>query len=101
MTPLAGKPALPVNHRQRYRETPDVAAAVERLILTVGRRLAWEDPEGLTLLRRLAEAVGEAWRIAIAGQRCTFSDRQIADALGVTRPAVTQRWPRDAEGPEE
>lgn len=95
---MTGKAGLPVKRRQQrpaYRETPDVAEAVERLILAVARRVATEDPEDLVHLRRLEEAVARGWRIAIDGQRHTFSDREIADALGVTRPAVTQRWPRE------
>jgi hypothetical protein len=94
MTALGGKSALPAKSPQErpvYRETPDVVAAVERLIVAVGRRVATEDPEDLVHLHRLEETVTLAWRIAIDGQRSTFSDRNIAEALGVSRPAVTMR----------
>jgi hypothetical protein len=97
----AGKLNLPAKGRERrrpeYRETPDVVAAVERLILAVGKRVATEDPEDLIHIRQLEQAVARAWRIAVDGQRHTFSDREIADALSVSRPAVTQRWPRTEE----
>ena len=64
----------------------------------MGKRLAEEDPENLGLLQRLGDAVDQAWWVAVAGQRnAGFSDRDIAEALGVTRPAVTQRWPRAAK----
>jgi hypothetical protein len=95
---MSGKAALPARRpRQRpaYRETPDVVDAVERLIVAIGRRVATEDPEDLLHLRRLEEAVARAWRIAVDGQRRTFSDREIGEALEVSRPAVTQRWPRE------
>ncbi len=81
-----------------YRETPEVVKAVKRLIRAAGKRIAEEDPEALPLLCRLEDEVRDAWRVAIAGQRrAGFSNRDIAEALGVTQPAVTQRWPRAAE----
>ncbi len=92
-----GKTALPLKRRQprlTYRETPDVVDGVVRLIASIGERVATEDPEDLAHIRRLEEAVAQAWRTAVDGQRHTFSDREIADVLGVTRPAVTMRWPR-------
>ena len=96
--PTAGKikfpPQPPQRSRPLYRETPDVVDGVERLILAVGKRVATEDPVDLEQLRRLERALDRAWRIAIDGQRATFSDKDIADALGVTRPAVSQRWRR-------
>ena len=102
----SGKPDLPAKARRApprrnyvgYRETPEVVDAVVRLIRAVGKRIAEEDPEALELLRRLEAEVSDAWWVAVAGQRrAGFSDRDIAEALGVTRPAVTQRWPRAAE----
>jgi len=103
-----GKPDLPPKTRRTppqwnyvgYRETPEVVDGVVRLIRAVGKRIATEDPEALELLRCLEAEISVAWRVAVAGQRrAGFSDREIADALAVTRPAVTQRWPRAAEEP--
>ena len=104
----SGNAALPARRRRTpprrnyvgYRETPEVVDAVVRLIRAVGKRIAEEDPEALTLLRRLEYEVDTAWWTAVAGQRrAGFSDRDIAEALGVTRPAVTQRWSRSAQDP--
>jgi hypothetical protein len=81
--------------RKRYRETPDVTAATVRLIRSVGKRVAWEDPEDLAYLLKLDAALKEAWRTAVDGLRTHgATDRQIGQALGTTRQAVEQRWPR-------
>ena len=88
----------PERNHVGYRETPEVVDAVVRLIRAVGKRIAEEDPEALVLLRCLEAEVSDAWWVAVAGQRrAGFSDRDIAEALGVTRPAVTQRWPQAGE----
>lgn len=90
----------PERNHVGYRETPEVVDAVVRLIRAVGKRIAEEDSEALELLRCLEAEVSDAWRVAVDGQRrAGFSDRDVAEALGVTRPAVTQRWPRAVEDP--
>jgi hypothetical protein len=93
---MSDNPALSPGRRQRpYRETPDVADAVGRLILTIGRRVADQDPEDLAHLLMLGERLDEAWAFAVAGIRASgFSDTQIGQALGVSKQAVAQRWPR-------
>ena len=88
-----GKVALPL--RRRYRETPEVVAAIRRLVRAMGKRIAEEDPESLLLLRELDQEVRRAWQVAIEGIRCSgATDREIGEVLGTTRQAVEQRWPR-------
>ena len=96
-----GKELLPPKRRQRrYRETPDVADGARRMLRRVGERIATEDPEALMLLRALDHEFEQAWAVAIDGQRRSgFLDRQIAEALGRSRQAVEQRWPRNVSDP--
>lgn len=85
-----------------YRETPDVARAVERLVRAIGRRVAADGiPEYLEELRRVERALDAAHREAVDGLRALgFSDTEIGRPLGVTRQAVRQRWPRvDSQRP--
>lgn len=83
-----------------YRDTADVAEAVERLIRTVGKRCATEDADALKNLVALEASLAEAWAIAIAGIRESgATDAQIGRELGVTRQAVQQRWPRGVDSP--
>jgi hypothetical protein len=43
----------------------------------------------------LEEAAKIAWEVAVQGiRRSGFTDREIGEALGTTRQAVEQRWPR-------
>jgi hypothetical protein len=91
--PRGGKATLPA--RRRYRETPEVVAATRRLIRVVGQQIATEDPDDLLLLRDLEQELGQAWATAVTGIRDSgFTDREIGLALGTTRQAVEQRWPR-------
>lgn len=90
-----GKAALPARKRPRYRETPDVVAGVCRIIESIGKRIATEDPDSLLLLGDLERELRQAWATAVAGMRQTgFTDREIGENLGTTRQAVEQRWPR-------
>jgi hypothetical protein len=90
-----GKEALPAKQRQ-YRETPEVADAICRLIRSIGKRISTEDPDALTLLLALEGDLRTAWEVAVAGlRRSGFLDREIGHVLGVSRQAVEQRWPRD------
>lgn len=92
---LGGKQDLPPVRRPSYRETPDVAAATARLIRSVGKRVATEDPDGLESLEQLDRAVRDAWSTAVAGLRASgFTDRDLGRQLGMTRQAIEQRWPR-------
>jgi hypothetical protein len=93
---MSGKQRLPRKRPQPvYRETPDVASATCRLIVSIGKRVATEDVDGLSSLVLLEKAVRQAWRLAIEGLRHSgVSDRDIGAQLGITRQAIEQRWPR-------
>lgn len=78
-----------------YRETSEVAIAVVRLIGSVGRRLADEDPTELEHLIAMEHALKEAYTVAVRGMRDSgFSDGEIGKQLGVTKQAIQQRFPR-------
>jgi hypothetical protein len=95
---FGGKAALPPKRPQAYRETPDVADAVCRLIRAIGKRIATEDPPDLLLLVELEQEVRQAWQVAVAGlRRSGATDREIGQVLGTTRQAVEQRWPRSLD----
>jgi hypothetical protein len=80
---------------KQYKDTGEVAAATCRLIKAVGKRLAYEDPEDLKQLVAMEHAIAEAWTVAIAGlRRAEYSDTAIGKALGTTKQAVQQRFPR-------
>ena len=92
-----GKATLP-RKRREYRETPEVAEAARRLIGALGKRLAVEDPADLQQLLLLDDAMRTTWATAVEGLPSSgFTDREIGRALGTTRQAVEQRWPRDHE----
>jgi hypothetical protein len=95
--PANRKASLPPERRSAplHRETSDLAAAAGRLVDRVGDRLAWEDAEDLRLLLDLEARLANAFVVAVAGmRRVGISDREIGRALGITRQAVEQRWPR-------
>lgn len=78
-----------------FRETDEVAAAGCRMIRSVGRRAAEEDPGTLRHLRALDVELAAAWENAIQGlRRAGFTDTEIGRVLGTTKQAVHQRWPR-------
>lgn len=96
--PPSGNRRLPTKRHGGYRETPDVTAAISRLIRSVGKRLAGEDPVDLAHLQQLEDELTAAWATAVAGLRKTgYSDRDIGAQLGCTRQNVEKRWPRDRE----
>lgn len=82
----------------KYKETPDVVQGVVRMVRSVGKRVAMDDPESLALLQALQAELDTAWSTAVAGLRAAgYSDGQIGAQLGITRQAVEQRWPRGGE----
>ena len=83
----------------RERETADVVEAAIRMVHAVGKRVGDEQPESLHYLKLIEHACENERREAIDRLReLGFTDVQIGDALGMTRQAVQQRWPR-AGGP--
>jgi hypothetical protein len=91
--PSEGKAPLP--RKRRYRETPEVVSATRRFVRVIGKRIATEDPEDLRLLVQMEAELRDAFSTAVAGIRSSgFTDREIGLALGITRQAVEQRWPR-------
>jgi hypothetical protein len=81
--------------RRRYRETAEVVGATRRLMKVIGKRIATEDPDDLRHLVQLEQELRQAWGIAIAGIRASgFTDSEIGEALGTSKQAVQQRWPR-------
>jgi hypothetical protein len=82
-----------------YRETPDVSAAVCRLVAAIGKRTACGDPEDLAELLKVADTVQTAFRVAVTGLReAGRTDAEIGHILGVTKQAVAQRFPRNVGG---
>jgi len=78
-----------------YRETPEVAAGVLRIVRALGQRISTGDPDELQLLNELAGEVVVAFQVAVDGIReAGFSDGDIGNALGITKQAVQKRWPR-------
>ena len=78
-----------------YHENGELAAAVVRLINSLGRRLATDDPCELTNLSTIEAAVKEALLVAVTGMReAGHSDQTIGREFGVTKQAIQQRFPR-------
>ena len=77
------------------RETEDVARGAIRMVRAVGSRVGQEDPDGLEYLNIVRDALDSAMRVAVEGLReGGHTDKAIGEALGMTRQAVQQRWPR-------
>lgn len=70
---------------------------IRRMISALGREVAAGDPEDLKRLRALKDHVDlELGKTVRAQREQGFTDVQIGTALGMTRQAVQQRWPREA-----
>lgn len=75
------------------RPTSATIAAATRMIRAAGRRAGGDDPDTLAALAALHRAVDDALAEAVAGQRSQgVRWESIAQALGVTKQAVVQRW---------
>jgi DNA-directed RNA polymerase specialized sigma24 family protein len=100
--PLSGRETLPPKRSQkrapRYRETWEIADAIERLIKALGDRVAAEDPPDLLHFEHLRARLKATYRRAVDGQRRSgFTDRDIGEALGIRRQSVEERWPRGSD----
>jgi hypothetical protein len=86
---------LSLSDRCEPRRLEGLAKAIGRLTRALALRLSEDDPSGLGLLAQLEADLAAAWREAIVGMRgSSFSDADIGAALGVSKQAVQQRWPR-------
>lgn len=94
---FSGKITLPKKPR-REKTLEDKAGGAIRVVQKLGRTIGTEhDPEDLQWLSDLELALKDAWSAAIGGLRTQGrSDAEIARALGRTRQAVEQKWPREA-----
>ena len=76
------------------RSTEDLAAGVQRQVRALGARIANGRPEELRELVALLSLVDEQLGRAVRGLRdLGHNDVEIGAALGVTRSAVSHRWP--------
>lgn len=76
------------------RENSEYAQMLGRMMRAHGRRIADGDPSDLADAIRLADEFDQIIRQAVADMRAQsgFSWQQLADELGVTRQAVSQRF---------
>lgn len=82
----------PQKRAKRATETSDYVAAMERMMIAWGDRVA-ADPAALVHLRELETTLSQQTSRGIweANERGQYSQNQIAACLGVTRQAVQQR----------
>lgn len=76
------------------RSTEDVAAGVARQVRALGRRIGNGTPEELIILTRLSAQAEKLLGDAVRQLRDHgTTDAEIGEALGITRQAVSKRWP--------
>jgi DNA-directed RNA polymerase specialized sigma24 family protein len=76
-------------------ETDEYADMVVRVLSAFGKRVAMGDPEDLARFREVIDGAENDLRRAVIGLRAQgFSDHDLARVLGVTRQAISQRFPR-------
>lgn len=77
----------------RPRETHELIAAVERLLRTIGERIAEEDPETLGQLVKVSETLQDAILEGVRGLRDQeITWEAIGQATGTTRQAAIMKW---------
>lgn len=78
---------------KRFVEDADYFVAVERMLLSAGRRAGRADPEQLAQLIAIRDTLDEAIRMAVAGLRASgITWQSIAEATGTTKSAAIQKW---------
>ena len=78
----------------KYRSELELAAAIDRQIISLGRRVGQGDPADLQHLNHLRATLSEAREIAVRGlQRSGHHDADIAAQLGVTRTYLSRTYP--------
>ena len=76
-------------------ETPTYLAALRRMILAAGRRVAGGDVDALPELVALGDTLDQAIDDAVTGLRAEpwqYSWAEIARRTGTSRQAAQQRW---------
>jgi hypothetical protein len=81
---------------KRYRETPEFAAFVRRIVRAYGVRVADKDIEALADLVAVQREVDAAVRVAVTGLQGSgdYSWGDIGRVLGITRQAAQQKYGR-------
>jgi 1,6-anhydro-N-acetylmuramate kinase len=92
--PAGDKAPLTPAPRRREVENAEFAAFVRRIVRAYARRIAAGDLDALADLAQLRAELDGHLVDAVAGLRHdhAYSWQDIADALGVRRQAVQQRW---------
>jgi hypothetical protein len=76
------------------RTVTDRAEGIGRMIRSLARHTEEWDPSDLHKLRHLEDDIAEVRAKVITGLRDSGStDTEIGEALGITRAAVSKRWP--------
>jgi hypothetical protein len=82
--------------RQRYRETPDYAAMVKRMMRAHGKRVASGNLEDLAELVKLRDDLEQTIALAANGLHQDHSWTEIGRVLGISRQAARQAAMRAA-----
>lgn len=76
------------------RTLQDRLGGIRRFISALDRDPTEWEPEDLVTLRHLEARIAEVRSTVIYGMReHGVTDKQIAEALGITQQAVSKRWP--------
>jgi hypothetical protein len=76
------------------RTIEDRAGAVCRMLEPLARDIGYSDPSDLLWLVNIGRRADQLLGAAVRCQRdMGYNDGEIAEALGVTRQAVSKRWP--------
>lgn len=78
---------------RREIENARFVLMVQRMIRTMGKRVANADSEDLTMLLELRQKTDDALLVAVRGLRASgHTWEQIGEASGTTRQAALMRW---------
>lgn len=92
---MTANPAFAPKRPKRYRETPEYAAMLRRLLRGYRRRVAVGDIDQLPEMAAMATEVDEMIRDSVASLIDRgYSYTDVAARLGITRQAAWQRFGR-------